>query len=259
METFETIDYEKGNGTATITLNRPDHFNAITHTMLSELVQALKNAERDKAIRCIVLTGAGRAFCAGQDIHGIDETVDYGEMLAENYHPVLQTLQATTKPVIAAVNGVAAGAGMSLALAADFRIVRPDTKFVSAFMGIGLIPDCGFIYILPRLVGYAKALEIATIGKPIAGAEIIELGLASGLVDAEEWETGVSNFASQFKEVPTKAFALVKRYMMAGMHSSFEDVLVQEAKAQRIAGKTKDHMEGMQAFKEKRQPTFVGE
>src|SRR5690625_4814741 len=147
---------------------------------------------------------------------------------------------------------------MSLALAADFRLVTPETKFVSAFLGIGLIPDCGFIYILPRLVGYAKALEIATIAGPIAGEEAVELGLATEVIDAGEWEEGVADFAKRLAELPTTAFTLVKRYMMDGMHSEFEDVLEQEAAAQRIAGLTEDHQEGISAFSEKRQPNFVG-
>lgn len=179
-------------------------------------------------------------------------------MLTNNYHPMLRTLTTVTKPVVAAVNGVAAGAGMSLALAADFRLVQPDTKFVSAFISIGLIPDCGFIYTLPRLVGYAKALEIATIGRPITGEEAKSLGLATEVIDSAEWDAGVTVFAKRLANLPTTAFALVKRYMMDGMHSEFEQVLEQEAQAQRIAGLTEDHQEGMNAFSEKRQPNFTG-
>lgn len=258
MEKFETIQYKQKEAIATITLNRSDSFNSFTPVMNKEIIQALKKAEKDTEVRCIVLTGAGKAFCAGEDVSNVDADTNHASFLRERYHPMVKTLKSTTKPTIAAVNGVAAGAGMSLALAADFRLVRRETKFVSAFMGIGLIPDSGFIYILPRIVGYAKALEIATIGKPITGEEAVELGLATELVDSAEWEEGVREFAKQFANMPTKAFSLVKRYMMDSMHLPFEEVLEQEAQAQRIAGLTEDHHEGIAAFKEKRQPKFNG-
>src|SRR5699024_6784973 len=195
MTKFETIRYEKEEKVAKVILDRPEAFNSFTPVMLGEIARALKAAERDAEVRAVALTGEGKAFCAGQDIKSVDEDIDYGNLLRDNYHPMLKTLEGMPKPVVAAVNGVAAGAGWGLALAADYRIVKPESKFVSAFMGIGLVPDCGFMYILPRLVGYAKALEIATIGKPISGEEAQQLGLATEVIEAKEWEAGVTAFA----------------------------------------------------------------
>lgn len=258
MEKFDTVLYEKKAGVATLTLHRPDSFNAFTPLMNKEIIAAVTDADRDIDVRCIVITGAGRAFCAGEDIGNVDEHTNHATFLRERYHPMVKALRVVSKPTIAAVNGVAAGAGMSLALLCDFRLVHHKTKFVSAFMEIGLIPDSGFIYVLPRLVGYAKALEIATLGRPISGKEAFEFGLATELVEFNEWDDAVAAFSGKIAGMPTKAFSLVKRYMMDSMHLPFEEALEQEAQAQRIAGLTEDHQEGLQAFREKRKPKFVG-
>lgn len=258
MEKFETIRYVKNDAVVTIVFNRPEVYNALTPVMNREITVALKEAEKDEDIRSIVITGEGKAFSAGQDIKSIESDMDFGEFLRKHYHPMVKTLQSVTKPTVAAVNGVAAGAGMSLALATDFRIVNRDAKFVSAFLGIALVPDAGFMYILPRLVGYGKALEIATIGNPVSAEEAFELGLATEIIDRDEWETGVENFANKLASLPPKAFSLVKRYMKESMNQSFDRFLEQEAEAQRIASLTEDHLEGMQAFLEKREPKFTG-
>ncbi|TQS72010.1 2-(1,2-epoxy-1,2-dihydrophenyl)acetyl-CoA isomerase [Ornithinibacillus gellani] len=255
---WDTILYEKRNGVATLTLHRPAAYNAFTEMMNKEMIRALKQASRDKEVRAIVITGSGKAFCAGQDLEGVDETTNHAAFLRERYHPMMKELKKTPKPIIAAVQGVAAGAGMSLALGCDFRIVQEQTKFVPAFMHIGLIPDSGFLYVLPRLVGYAKALEIATIGKPITGEEAVELGLATEWIEAAFWEEQVIAFAEQLAALPTTAFGLVKRYMMDGMHMPYDAMLEAEAQAQRIAGLSNEHREGMLAFEEKRKPNFSG-
>ncbi len=255
---FETILYEKKAGVARITLNRPTAYNAFTEQMNREIGKALKTATKDEEVKCIVLTGSGKAFCSGQDLAGVDETTNHADFLRERYHPMLKTIKETPKPVIAAINGTAAGAGMSLAFACDFRIMHSHAKLVSAFMNIGLVPDSGFLYILPRLVGYAKALEIATLGKPIKAEEAKELGLVTEIVSEEEWDVAVDKFAEGIANLPTKAFSLIKRYMLDSMHEDYETFLEKEAYAQRIAGLTQDHQEGMQAFVEKRKPNFVG-
>ncbi|MDY0409609.1 enoyl-CoA hydratase-related protein [Virgibacillus soli] len=255
---YETIKLVEDEGIATIVLNRAKQYHAFTPTMNKEIIAMLQALDRDEMIRAIVITGSGKAFCAGEDLGGVDDQTDHGEFLRTRYHPMVRAMRHVHKPIIAAVNGVAAGAGMSLALAADFRIVQRGAKFVSAFMNIGLIPDSGFIYFLPRLVGYAKALEIATLGETISAEEALALGLATKVVTKEDWEQEVKKFATQLARVPTKAFSLTKRYMHDGMHLPMDIVLEHEAQAQRIAGQTEDHQEGMQAFIEKRQPHFKG-
>ncbi|MDQ0351405.1 2-(1,2-epoxy-1,2-dihydrophenyl)acetyl-CoA isomerase [Alkalibacillus filiformis] len=255
---FQTIKYEEYSGVATITLNRPSAYNAFTEGMNYEVTRALKQATKNDDVRCIVFTGEGKAFCAGQDLQGVDENTNHATFLRKRYHPMLKAIKETPKPVVAAVNGTAAGAGMSLALACDFRLVQPQAKFVSAFINIGLIPDSGFIYNLPRIVGYAKAMEISVLGKPITGEEAYGLGLATEVVPQDEWDKQVEAFTQKLASMPTKAVALVKRYMMDGMHSDYQDVLESEAQAQRIAGLSNDHQEGIQAFKEKREPNFIG-
>ncbi len=255
---FETITYKQSKGVATITLNRPSAFNAFTEKMNKEIIKALKAASKDDEVRSIVITGEGKAFCAGEDLAGVDEDTNHADFLRNRYHPMMKAIKQTEKPIVAAVNGTAAGAGMSLALAADFRLVQPETKFVSAFMSIGLIPDSGFLYMLPRLIGYAKALEIAVLGKPITGEEAKELGLATEVIQSSEWEEKVAQFSEKLAAMPTQSISLVKRYMIDGMNSTFEDLLEKEAQAQRIAGQSYDHREGLEAFKEKRKPTFIG-
>src|SRR5699024_11041104 len=154
-QAYDTICYKIENAVAWITLDRPDSFNSFTPQMNKEITHAVRQANRDYTVRCIVLTGEGRAFCAGQDIKTVDENTDYAALLRDNYHPMVRALEAIEKPTVAAVNGVAAGAGMSLALATDFRLLHEKASFVSAFMSIGLIPDSGYLYRLPRLIGYA--------------------------------------------------------------------------------------------------------
>jgi len=255
---FTEIKYEVKNNAAWITLNRPDAFNSFTPTMIQEVTKAFKQANRDEAVRAVVITGEGRAFCAGQDIKTVDENTDYSALLREYYHPMVEALEKVTKPTVAAINGVAAGAGMSLALATDFRIVHEKSSFVSAFMGIGLIPDSGFIFNLPRMVGYAKAMEIAALDRQISGEEAKELGLATEFVELDEWDEAVEKFVNRLANLPTKAFSLIKRYMMESMHQPLERLLEQEAQAQQTAALTEDHQEGLKAFIEKRKPVFTG-
>jgi 2-(1,2-epoxy-1,2-dihydrophenyl)acetyl-CoA isomerase len=255
---FETLLMEKKGKILTITLHRPKAYNAFTEQMNREIVKALRSATKDDTITCIVITGSGKAFCSGQDLAGVDENTNHASFLRERYHPMLQALKETPKPVIAAINGTAAGAGMGLAFACDFRLMKRNAKLVSAFMNIGLIPDSGFLYMLPRLVGYGKALEIAALGKPLLAEEALKLGLVTEVFDEEEWDVQVGEFAERVASLPTKAFSLIKRYMLDSMHTDYGTFLEQEAFAQRIAGLTEDHQEGLRAFVEKRKPNFTG-
>lgn len=257
-KSFETIEYSTENGVATILLNRPKSYNAFTATMNKEIISALRQADRDDEVGSIVITGAGKAFCAGQDLGSVDEDTNYADILRDNYHPMIRAMRSTSKPIISAINGAVAGAGMSLALMSDFRVMKEGTKFVSAFMNIGLIPDAGFMQILPRIIGYARALEVAVLGKPIPAEEAVELGLATEVYEEAEWEEKVKAFAEQLASLPTVAFKQAKRYMLDSMNESLETFLEKEAQAQRIAGLTQDHREGMKAFAEKRKPKFIG-
>ncbi|MED2974029.1 enoyl-CoA hydratase-related protein [Fictibacillus sp. B-59209] len=254
---FETIMYETRAGVAWITLNRPDKLNAFTRVMHKEMLSALKTAGKDEEVRAVVITGAGRAFCSGQDLGGSDNP-DYGEVLRQGYNPMVQALVSIEKPVIAAVNGVAAGAGMSLALACDFRVASDKASFIEAFIHVGLVPDSGNLYFLPRLVGHAKAMELAVLGEKISAEQAKELGLVTKVVSDEVFVQEVETFAVRLANMPTKAIGLIKRYMNKSWESDLNEVLEYEALAQKTAGSTQDHKEGVTAFMEKRKPVFTG-
>jgi 2-(1,2-epoxy-1,2-dihydrophenyl)acetyl-CoA isomerase len=255
---YETITYHIENGIAWLTLNRPDRLNAFTDQMNKEVGHALKSAEGTENVRCIVITGNGRAFCSGQDLEGVNEEMDHGEVLRNSYGPMMKQLAKTEKPVVAAINGVAAGAGLSLALACDFRVASEKASMVQAFIHVGLIPDSGNLYYLPRLIGHAKALELAVFGEKISATEAKELGLVSKVISQETWSEEVDAFAKRLANLPTKAIGLIKRSLHTSWHSSFEHYLENEAQGQRIAGLTRDHREGVTAFLEKRKPRFIG-
>ncbi|HEX7065027.1 MAG TPA: enoyl-CoA hydratase-related protein [Bacillales bacterium] len=255
---METIQYEVEGGIARITLNRPDKLNAFNGQMHKELADALKQAGKDSEVRVVVLTGEGRAFCSGQDLADVGEDVDFAEVLRKGYNPIIETLTGMEKPVVAAVNGTAAGAGVSLALACDFRLAHEKASFVEAFINIGLVPDSGNLYFLPRLIGHAKALELAVLGEKVKAAKAEELGLVTKVVPADDWETEVQAFAERLASMPTKAIGLIKRYMQKSWENDLGEVLENEAYAQKIAGSTEDFKEGVQAFLEKRKPKFQG-
>jgi 2-(1,2-epoxy-1,2-dihydrophenyl)acetyl-CoA isomerase len=255
---YETIRYDVQNNVAWLTLNRPDKLNAFTEQMNKEMTNALKQAAKDDKVRSLVITGAGRAFCSGEDLGGVTEEMNHGEVLRTRYAPMMKALYYLEKPVVAAVNGVAAGAGMSLALACDFRLVSEKASFVEAFIHVGLIPDAGNLYYLPRLIGHAKALELAVLGEKISAQKAAELGLATAVVSEAAWEEEVRRFAERLAAMPTKAIGLIKRLLRESWHCSFEEYLEKEAFGQRIAGLTEDHREGIRAFFEKRKAVFHG-
>jgi 2-(1,2-epoxy-1,2-dihydrophenyl)acetyl-CoA isomerase len=255
---YETIRYEVQNNVAWLTLNRPDKLNAFTEQMNKEITNALKQAAKDDKVRSLVITGAGRAFCSGEDLGGVTEEMNHGEVLRTRYAPMMKALYYLEKPVVAAVNGVAAGAGISLALACDFRLVSEKASFVEAFIHVGLIPDAGNLYYLPRLIGHAKALELAVLGEKISAQKAAELGLATAVVSEAAWEEEVQRFAERLAAMPTKAIGLIKRLLRESWHYAFEEYLEKEAYGQRIAGLTQDHREGIRAFFEKRKAVFQG-
>lgn len=253
-----TIVYEVKQSVAWITLNRPEKLNSFNEVMHRELLQALQEANENEAVRAIVLTGAGRAFSAGQDLGAMDDAVDYGEHLRTRYNPIVEQMAHMKKPTIAAVNGTAAGAGFSLALAADFRLVAENASFLNAFIHIGLVPDSGNTYYLPRMIGHAKALELMLLGEKVTAQQAKELGLVTKLLASEVWEEEVATFAEKLAKMPTKTMAIIKESVQSSWQSNLPEVLEQEAIDQQLVGQSKDHHEGVQAFIEKRSPQFIG-
>ncbi|MCP3738385.1 enoyl-CoA hydratase-related protein [Rossellomorea sp. BNER] len=255
---FETISYEVRDRVAWITMKRPDKLNAFIKQMNQEIQKAFKQAGRDEEVRAVVITGEGRAFCSGQDLSEVDENMNLGDVLRNYYGPMVKEIAQCEKPIIAAVNGVAAGAGMSLALACDFRLLSEKASFVEAFIHVGLIPDAGNLYYLTRLVGRAKALELAVLGEKVSAEKAKELGLATEVISLDEWDEKVEAFAIRLANMPTKAIGLIKRYLNESDKDDLHEYLEKEAYGQRIAGLTEDHREGVTAFMEKRKPEFKG-
>jgi 2-(1,2-epoxy-1,2-dihydrophenyl)acetyl-CoA isomerase len=256
----ETIILEQAGGVMTITLNRPDVLNAVNEQLAHELHDALRQAAREPAVRCLVLTGAGRGFCSGQDLRGrADARPSYREHLRATYHPIILLLRTIEKPVIAAVNGVAAGAGMSLALAADLRIASERASFIEAFSRVGLVPDSGSTYMLTRLVGLGKALELCYTADPVDAQEALRLGIANRVVPHDELGPAAAALAARLAAGPTKAYGLTKRALTYGLHAPLDAALEYEAHLQEVAGRSADHREGVAAFLEKRTPTYQGQ
>ncbi len=258
---YETIQTHVENGVCTITLHRPDAMNAITQRMSAELVMALKEAAKDRSVRCLVLTGAGRAFCVGQDLKEATTgpgPLDFAARLRSGYNPVLQQLAGLKCPTLASINGAAAGAGWSLALACDLRVAASGAKFVAAFSNIGLVPDCGMSWTLPRIVGHARALEIAWQSEAISAEMALGMGLVNRVVEPEKLSEATREWAEQLAKRPTKGLMLTKQAFQQGLANDFDAQLEYEAMLQGIAGRTRDYSEGVAAFLAKRQPEFTG-
>jgi 2-(1,2-epoxy-1,2-dihydrophenyl)acetyl-CoA isomerase len=259
-----SLTYAVDGSVAVATLDRPDVLNAFNDELGHALVERVREAGADEAVRCLVITGSGRGFCAGEDLAALADgyqsgvAPDLGQTLINRYNPLIRAIRDTPKPVVAAVNGVAAGAGASLALACDFRIASERAKLVLAFIKVGLVPDSGAVWFLARMVGTAKAFKVAATGDPISAEEASELGLFDEVVPADSFEERWKAFATELAAGPTEAFALTKRLVAHAAEHSLEDQLQEEVHAQTRAGKTDDHLEGVQAFLGKRRPTFTG-
>lgn len=258
---FEAIIYEVKDGVAYITLNRPDVFNAFNDQQSFELQDALKQAERDKDVRVLVLSGAGKAFCSGQDLKAISGSKNrsLSDSLYKRYNPIIRSMRNMPKPIIARLNGVAAGAGCSLALACDMIVASENASLIEVFVNVGLVLDSGSSYFLPRIVGSQKAFEWSTMGTKVSAQEAFNLGIINRICKAEELDEEVKKLTDYYSKAPTKAIGMMKKMLNKAGHSDLETMLEYEAFCQEIAGKSEDYKEGVTAFNEKRKPEFKGE
>ena len=260
---FETIVLDRAEGVATLTLDRPDKLNSVNEKMHAEIREALAEIEADATIRAVLLTGAGRAFCAGQDLS--DRSLgapggspDLGDTLERNYNPLVRRLAAIERPVVAAVNGIAAGAGANIALVCDIVLAARSAGFLQAFCRIGLIPDSGGTHALPRLVGPARAMGLAMLGDTLDAETAAAWGLIWKCVDDDALMDEAAALARHLASGPTRGFALIKRAIRASTTNDLDTQLDLERDLQKIAGATDDYREGVAAFLEKREPAFKG-
>lgn len=260
---FNTIEFNIDAGVALLTLNRPDKFNSFNTEMHRELREALKEVRTNDDIRCLLITGNGRAFCAGQDlgdraVASDVEAPDLGDSVEKNYNPLIRAITSLELPVICAVNGVAAGAGSSLALACDIVLAARSASFIQAFCKIGVIPDSGSTWILPRLVGMARAKGLALLGDKLPAEQAEQWGLIWQCIDDDKLREQSLALAKQVATQPTKGLSLIKRALKASTANSLDEQLELEKAFMRIAGRTEDYREGVAAFMEKRPANFKG-
>ncbi len=261
MPAYQTILTTLSGGIFTITLNRPEVYNAFNEQLTTDLLDAFKEAGRNDEIRVVVVTGAGKAFCSGQDLK--DAPTGSGnrslrDSLERRYNPLIRAIRKLPKPVIASLNGVAAGAGASLALACDYRIMAENAKLIEVFVRIGLVPDSGSSWFLVKNCGVAKAFELAATGEDIPAQKALELSLVNKVVPASELKAETIKIAAAFASGPTKAYGYIKRMMDRAAASSLDEALDYEIFMQESAGRTEDYRNAVAAFTEKRKPEYIG-
>ncbi len=259
MSDSDPILARKENGVSWITINRPEVLNACDIPTLKKFAAALKEAEQDEAVRCIVITGKGRAFCAGADLQSLSQRgeISLAADLREGFNPVCSKIFHLEKPVVAMVNGVAAGAGVGIAFACDLRIVSESAKFVEAFAKVGLIPDSGATFTMPRLLGLTKAMELAFTGESVDASEAFRMGIVNKVVPPDQLESETRSLAEKLAS-GSIGLGLSKKAIHKALSLDFDGALEYEAEMQEIAGASKDHKEGVMAFREKRPPKFSG-
>ena len=254
------IQFEKIGAIGKITLNRPDKYNAFVRDMALELQKKLDECSSDETIRCIIISGSGKAFCAGQDLKEATDpngpTIE--EIVQQHYNPIIKKIREIEIPVIAAVNGVAAGAGANVALACDIVVAAKSASFIQAFSKIGLIPDSGGTYFLPRLIGIQKAAALMMTGEAVSAEKAETLGMIYAVYEDSEFETSAMKLADTISSMPTKGLGYTKKLLSQTFNNSLEEQLNLEAETQALAASSKDHQEGIKAFMEKRTPQFTG-
>lgn len=251
---------EKINAIAKITLNRPDKFNSFCREMALDFQAALTDASSVENIRCIYITGIGKAFCAGQDLAEAieDNGIELAQIVAEHYNPIISIIRAIEKPIVCAVNGVAAGAGANIALCCDIVVAASNATFIQAFSKIGLVPDSGGTFYLPRLIGWQKASALMMLGDKIGAEEAVQMGMIYTSYPAENFEEESWKLALTLASMPTRGLALTKKLLHASLQNSLEEQLQLEGKLQVEASETADYKEGVNAFLEKRKAVFIG-
>jgi 2-(1,2-epoxy-1,2-dihydrophenyl)acetyl-CoA isomerase len=258
---FETIVFSVENGIARLTLNRPERLNAFNERMHAEVAEALEQIENDPTVRVLLLSGTGRGFCAGQDLSDRDVDagpLDLGHTTATYYNPLIRRLTGLRCPVVCAVNGVAAGAGVNIALACDIVVARNSAKFVQAFAAIGLIPDAGGTWTLPHLIGQARALGFTLTGGTVSAVQAEHWGLIWRAIEDEGFDAEVERLTLQLAQAPTQGLAAAKLAIRGAWSATLEQQLAVESQLQRQCGLTEDYKEGVNAFKARRSPRFKG-
>ncbi len=256
-----SIELKINNKVAFISLNRPDVFNSFNREMALSLQKILDNCSTDNSVRAVVITGNGKAFCAGQDLKEVtdpDLNPGFRKILEEHYNPIIQKIRTIEKPIIAAVNGVAAGAGANIALACDIVLASENASFIQAFSKIGLIPDSAGTFFLPRLIGFQKASALMMLGDKVSAVEAEQLGMVYKVISPESFLEEVTKLAENLAEMPTKAIGLTKRLLNQSMTNNLENQLALESDLQIEASSSNDYKEGVTAFVEKRKPEFKG-
>jgi 2-(1,2-epoxy-1,2-dihydrophenyl)acetyl-CoA isomerase len=254
----ESVLYERRDQIARVTLNRPDVLNSFDRGMFARFLEVVTEIKADQSLRAVYLTGSGRGFCAGQDIAGGVPEGDYGDHMEKGWHPAVRGLRGLDIPIVCAVNGVAAGAGANIALACDFVIAAEEASFIQAFINIGLVPDSGGTSIVPRLVGAARATQLLMLGEKLSAKQAVEWGLIYRAVPLASLEAEAWAFATRLAAMPTVALGLTKQLINSAFTNTFAQQLAAEAERQTIAGRSRDHQEGVAAFREKRKPHFKG-